>query len=263
MPEWYEAGCTTPDQEQVSILMLSRNRLGALARALASLYPILDEGPDFARFYIIDHNSQDGAQDFLLAVMQRHPQHFNVELRSDNLGVAGGRQRLLSKARGRVCLFLDNDVAALEPRWWPLLVQPLDDPRVGVVGHGGHMIPGDWSWYQRANPHYFGPVDVVSGYCQAFRREVTRQHNAQGFGLVLDMTYNPYWHEDSDWCLQAQQYGLSVLQAPAPIQHLYSGTGDDGSGQAKQRYLTNKFQGRGLIAAERKPTIVGFEGRDE
>jgi GT2 family glycosyltransferase len=204
------------------------------------------------QWIILDNGSEDGTADWLAKVAQQYSA-VKVILSNENTGVAEGRDILLSHATGKFCLFLDSDVVVTDRAWLPKLLNPLNDPVVGVTGPAGHWLTKGWRWYDQAPKDLNGPVDVVSGYCQAFRREIVKMHNVEGVGLELDLTFGPYWHEDSDWCLQARSMGLEVIQVPGlGLIHMFAGTGDHGDGPAKQEYMARKWRGRGLVQFEQE-----------
>lgn len=227
----------------IDLLLLTQNRLGATARCLRSLAPTLLR--DDVRWYIVDNGSRDGTAQWLLKVASHWPEKVDVTLRADNTGVAGGRQLLLNKSRGDHVIILDSDVEARASDWLERLLEPLNDEAVGVAGPSGHWIVNDWTWYEPVEPGYVGQCDVVSGYCQAFRRSALD-------GFEMDLTFNPYWHEDSDTCLWLASRGLQVrCTGDIGLFHIFAGSGDDGKGKAKQQYLASKWRSKRLIREER------------
>jgi len=233
-----------------SLLFLTQNRLGVTARCFRSIAPTLRR-PD-VEWCILDNGSTDGTAEWLLRMAEHYPPgKVHVTLRADNTGVAGGRNILFPKARGEILVSMDSDVEARRADWLIKLTAPLADSAIGICGPGGHWLLPDWSWYQPVPEGYKGSSDVVSGFCQAFRRDVVDQ------GYKLDMFYNPYWHEDSDWCLQVKAMGLDVwCVGDVGLYHIYAGTGADNTGHAKQAYLASKWRGQGLIRAEREAEAV-------
>lgn len=227
-------------KRRISILLLTYNRLGMVARCLRSLAPTLRS--ELVEWIILDNASTDGTAEWVLKLARRD--NVRVELSAQNLGVSGGRERLLELAEGDVLVFLDSDVEARDKQWLQKLTMPLVDRTIGVTGQGGHMIPPSWDRYI---PHpRAGDVDCVSGYAQAFRRDLLDN------GVVMDTAFGRYWHEDTDWCLQAKAKGYRVhCTGDIGLAHIYAGSGDDGTQKRKQAYLAQKWKGKGLIHAER------------
>ena len=229
----------------ISLLFLTMNRLGIVARCFRSLAPTLARGD--VEWLIVDNASTDGTATWLRALATRYPERVHVLLSAVNTGVAGGRQILLDHARGETLIILDSDVEARRADWLDRLITPLAIPDVWIAGPGGCFVVPDWTDYEAAPRGYVGEVDVCSGYCQAWKHEAFER------GVQMDMAYNPRWHEDSDTCLQARALGGRVWNTgDVGLFHLFSHTGDDGTSWDKQRYLASKWRGKGLIRAERE-----------
>lgn len=232
--------------KNVAFLILTMNRIGVNIRALRSLAPTLER--ENVSWYILDNGSSDGTAEWLLNLAREYPGKVQVELHADNTGVAGGRKRLLELSKEDYQIILDNDVEAVAPDWLDRLIAPLEQyPDVWICGPGGCWVNQWWMDYDAAPADYIGEVDVVSGFCQAWKR------SAFLAGVTMDLTYNPRWHEDSDCCLQARLLGGTVWDCgEIGLRHMFSHTGDDGSSGWKQAYLADKFRGKGLIRAERE-----------
>lgn len=249
----------------ISIMILTQNRIGAVMRCVQDVVGAARTWkPGVVEILILDQGSRDGTASWLRRVVDKQPElPIKLILEDENLGVAGGRQKLLDIAQGQDDLvFLDSDISFSSPDALYHLARAayLDkalswvvdghDP-IGVIGPGGHSITPGWKWFEPVPDEYEGAVDVVSGYCQYFTRGLIEK------GVRLDQAYNPYWIEDSDFCLQAKAAGYSIWQTPLPeIRHHYAGTGDDGSGRDKMRYLASKWAGKGLVRFEKKAITV-------
>lgn len=199
----------------ISLLFLTYNRLGIVARCFRSLAPTLHRND--VEWVILDNASRDGTADWLLKMASRYP-NVRLELSAQNLGVAGGRTRLLELAQGDVLVSLDSDVEARRADWLARLTDPLAMPEIGITGASGHYITSDWQT-RPALPSFSGAVDVLSGYCQAFRRDVLDR------GVALDLSFNGGGAEDDDFCSQVASHGLQVWQvADVGLHHIFSGT---------------------------------------
>lgn len=237
--------CTCQAGDVISFLMLTQNRKGVTARCLRSLAPTLAR-PD-VEWRILDNGSTDGTAAWLLRMAARYPGRVHVTLHADNTGVAGGRQELLDAAQGDTLVILDSDVEARRPDWLDRLLAPLADPTIGLCGPAGHWITPGWAWYEPVERTYVGPVDTVSGYCQAFRRDVLDR------GVRLDMAFNPFMIEDTDFTCQIAALGLQIwCTGNVGLYHVYCGTGDQSGAARKQAYLASKWQGKGLVRFERE-----------
>lgn len=234
---------------RLSLVFLTYNRLGIVARCFQSLAATLADSE--IEWRILDNNSTDGTADWLMRFAALHD-NVHVTLMSENTGVAGGRQILFEQARGDIIVSMDSDVEATRDGWLTRLIAPLNDPGVGVCGPGGNWLLPGWEWYEPAEPGYWGEIDTVSGYCQAFRRDVMEA------GFMFDMFFSPYWHEDTYMCLWIREnMGKHAYCMGDPgLRHIYAGTGDDGRGREKQEYLASLFRDKRLVRFEREALSV-------
>lgn len=225
----------------ISLLFLTYNRRGIQARCFRSLVSTLHR--DDVEWIILDNASRDGSAEWLLKMAARYA-NVQIELSAINLGVAGGRKRLLEHAAGDTLVFLDSDVEARQSDWLDSLVQPLQDTSVGLIGAMGHWIDARWQTRQ-CDPTYTGQVDVLSGYCQAFRRDLLSR------GVSIDTTFNYGGAEDDDFCFQVTAQGLQVIQQPVGLHHVFSGTWNTRLYPQMRTRLKAKWQGKGVIQRER------------
>lgn len=201
---------------KTSICLLTYNRLGIVARCFRSLAPTLQR-PD-VEWRILDNASTDGTAEWLLKLASNH-NNVHVTLSAQNLGVAGGRALLFDQAQGDIIVSLDSDVEARNPQWLDCLTAPLQDISRGIAGQGGHFITPQWGLLP-APPETPQEVDVLSGYCQAFRRKLITD-----YGVRVDTGYNYGGAEDDDFCAQIAALRLKVWHTGSVgLHHIYSGT---------------------------------------
>lgn len=146
---------------KISVMLLTHNRRGVTFRCLYGLDSVMVYSN--VEVLILDNASTDGTASWLAKVKKRFPA-LRLYLSSENLGVLGGRQFLLDRARGKYLIFLDSDVVIQNRYWFDPIIDALNRPEVGLAGPGGHMIPSHWH-PQPVDLEYQGPVDVISGYC--------------------------------------------------------------------------------------------------
>lgn len=228
-----------------SFLMLSWKRQNELQRCLWDLRNYLTGN----ELLILDNGSEAQQVNWLERFRDNHPQ-VTLFLSAVNRGVAGGRQFLLEQAKGDTLVILDSDVVIQRNDWLAKLKAPLANASVGLCGPAGHMISPDWRQFIPLPANQPQECDVVSGYCQAFRRQLLDE------GVALDQAYNPYWTEDSDMCLQIRERGKLIWHTgDIGLRHEFAGSGDDGKFAEKTAYMAEKFRGKGLIFAERETKI--------
>jgi len=151
---------------------------------------------------------------------------------NENLGFAGGVNRGVAAAHGRVIALLNPD-AEPAPDWLQQLIAALDDPTIGVVGSkvfgpDGHIqslgselqLPVMLTAHRKAGARDSGQddqiVDVwaVHGAAIAFTRPLW-----QALG-GFDTGFFPAYWEESDFCERARQAGKRVVVVPrATVRH--------------------------------------------
>ncbi|MGE3274271.1 MAG: glycosyltransferase family 2 protein [Vicinamibacterales bacterium] len=116
----------TPPVPDVSVIIVNYNGRRHLAPCLAAL--AAQEGPAF-EVVLVDNGSSDGSAGL---VAEQFPWVRLVAL-DENLGFAGGNNRGVAAARGRLLVFLNNDTV-VEAGWLQALCGGLEwGPSVGIV----------------------------------------------------------------------------------------------------------------------------------
>jgi GT2 family glycosyltransferase len=158
------------------------------------------------------------------------------------------------RARGECLLFLNNDTEVTDG-WLSALLEPLEDPSVGVVGpkllfadrklqEAGGIVWNDasaWNFGRADNPehpayNYRREVDYVSGACLLIRRTLWEQLG--GF----DERFAPAYYEDADLCFAARAAGWRVVYEPHSEVFHFEGVsnGTDLEAGVKQHQVTNQ-----------------------
>lgn len=96
------------DAPGLSFVVLTRDRCDEVLECLESL---IRQDVSGSEIVLVDNGSRDGTTE---AVRRRFPTVAVVEA-GLNLGVAGGRNRGAARARGAVCLFIDDDARLVDP----------------------------------------------------------------------------------------------------------------------------------------------------
>jgi GT2 family glycosyltransferase len=216
----------------ISIIIVSYNsaaRIGGCLRAIQQLrcdaeYETL----------VVDNASHDDSR----AIVVGFPAA-RLIAEADNLGFAGGVNRGVAAARGRVIALLNPD-AEPAPDWLQQLIAALDDPRVGVAGSkvlgpegriqslGSELqLPVMLSNYRYAGERDTGQNDQIAdvwaahGAAMAFTRRLWE--TLGGF----DEGFFPAYWEEIDFCERARRAGQRVIVAPRAVarHHEASATG--------------------------------------
>lgn len=178
----------------VSIVMVTHNNVKK-ARQCMSSWLSFASTPQIAEWLVLDNGSTDGTVQFLHSLAAEVPK-LKVIAVGTNLGCAGGRKKLFETAKSDIIFSLDSDVFLQKTHSVRDMVRLLEQNKtIGIVGNHGGWVRNDWSWTQEVPRNYVGAAPIVTGYCQMFRRAALDT-------ISLDLAYNPYWLEDSDFCLQ-------------------------------------------------------------
>jgi GT2 family glycosyltransferase len=237
----------TRDLPDVGVVILNHNgRLLAekcVRSVIDSRYPAKD-------IMVVDNASTDGSVERLRVLFP----DIQILVNSENLGVAGGRNRGFREAvrRGNdYVLSLDND-AHIDPHLLNELVAVAEpDPRIGVVGPKTYSDDGsgkiqctggqitytqnvcsergsgetDHGQYDKIEE-----VDYFPGFGFMARREVFEKLN------FVDERFYGYGHEDTDFCLRATQLGYRIVYVPRAVMW-HKGAATIGSYSPRKKYL--------------------------
>ncbi len=204
--------------EKCSIIIASYNEAGNLKKCLNSIRD-LDYPKEVLEIIVVDNNSSDNTSE----IVGQFPEV--IYLKEYRQGAAFARNRGITKAGGKILVFLDADTT-VDRNWLRQLTAPFEDPGIGAVG--GAISPIDknniFSLYLGVSlfmryPLY-GQKREVRGYpsCNlAVRRELIDG----GFDTSAFSTYG----EDKDICYRILEKGFKVLFQPeAKICHRHPGT---------------------------------------
>jgi len=218
----------------LSIIIVSWNTRDLLLECLASLRSELEPEPRCepieSEVFVVDNGSDDGSAE---AVRERHPWVQLIPL-PENRGYAAGNNVALRRARGRVILLLNSDVA-LESGVLAHCLGVLDsESDVGAAGiqllhpdgrlqNSIHTYPSAWhepvprALLEIALPRRFPSkrhvhtrpieVDAVLGAVLFVRREVV-----EDVGFLCEDYF--FFLEETDWCRRMHQAGYRILHIP-------------------------------------------------
>lgn len=243
----------------IRIGILTHNALHHTQRCLASLQQHTSVP---WQALIVDNASTDDTPAWLAAVQDPRIQ---LELRSDNLGVGGGRNRLFALLLPEMqdddlLVFLDNDIE-VGPGWAEPFVEAFrGNASLGVAGRWAFSMCVHDTWRDIFPEHNAnaGPVDTVQGCCFWVRGGAARALG--GF----DESLGRFWHEDDDYCVRALHAGWDVERVRCTaIEHHEHGSGVAlrperiAGSLANQALLANKwraFDGIDAHGIPRRPT---------
>lgn len=199
---------------KINICFLTYNRLGIVARCFQSIAYTLND-PNVS-WLILDNASTDGLQNWLMKFSKKHD-NVHLFLSAKNKGVAGGRRFLFDKCDGEIIVSLDSDVVFQNQDVIKKLIKPLEKEDIGIVGVAPHNLNEEFQPIALSK-NYIGECDVLSGYCQCFKRNNLKI-------VSLDENYNFGGREDDDFCFQFKKMGKKVYSVgDIGIHHVFSQT---------------------------------------
>jgi GT2 family glycosyltransferase len=214
-----------------------------LRSVIDSLYPAKD-------IVVVDNASTDGSVERLRTLFP----DIQILVNSENLGVAGGRNRgfrMAVKRGNDYVLSLDND-AHIDPHLINELIAVAEsDPTIGVVGPKTYADDGS------------GKIQCTGGRI-AYTQNVCSERGSgetdhgqydkiedvdyfPGFGFMartevferldfVDESFYGYGHEDTDFCLRARLLGYRIVYVPRAVMW-HRGAATIGSYTPRKKYL--------------------------
>ena len=208
-----------------SIIIITYNsaaQIGACLRALQQ-----QRGDGDYEIVVVDNASHDESR----AIVGGFP-GVRLIAASENWGFAGGVNRGVAAAQGRMLALLNPD-ATPAPDWLQQITATLDDPQIGVVGSkvlgpdgriqslgSDIQLPVMLAAYRKAGErdtredHQIADVWAVHGAAMAFTRPLW-----EALGGFDEGFFPAYW-EECDFCERARRAGQRVVVVPqAIVQH--------------------------------------------
>lgn len=178
------------------------------SETLAKLWSQVEETNGNVLFHVLANGC---SEEKLRRTLEDYCQNKWIMYSSDsNLGVAGGRQFILGNVKindSDIIIFVDDDAVIVNPNWAVEILAYFSPSNegLGIVGPGGHNVKWGYSGLFVPSPPNVR-CDVVSGYCLAASGDVINNGK-----IRFDQRYNPFFEEDSDFCMQAWEAGWEVM----------------------------------------------------
>jgi len=216
------------DWPLVSIIIPSRDSFPLISKVLEGLWST-DYQP--LEVIVVDNGTTDDGVLALYEQARRGPVPFEAVIEPERFNFSRAINKGVSRARGEMFLFLNNDIEIISPDWLKEMVSCFDYPKVGVVGakllypdrtlqHAGVIVgfgqlAGHW-WLD--HPENFpGPMgrlwvrqsmSSVTGACMMVSRAAL---DCIG---PLDEERFKIAYNDVDLCLRAIEKGYRVIWTP-------------------------------------------------
>ncbi len=261
--QWYEFIPDLPiDKPLVSVIILTRDRLSFLERAVESV--LQNNSYESFELIIVDNGSIESETFEFLEAIQSHPRVSVVHDESE-FNYSYLNNLAASIAVGELLLFLNNDIQALESNWMTELVRVILQEGVAVSGaklyypdgtiqHAGVILGlGGVAGHSHRNAApgavgYLGRIEVcqqlsaVTGACMMVRKDAF--FDVGGFTEDLAVSFN-----DVDLCLKIGSTGRRIVYNPraALIHHESISRGKDlrpdqiARARAEESYMKEKW----------------------
>lgn len=252
----------------VSVLIGTRDRPRPLFRCLKS---ILNQNYSELEILVLDDNSK---KHNICSILSKQVKDSRLKCyRSDQqLGVAGGRNFLMKKARGEIFIFIDDDAVFEDNKCITRIVRHFtQNPQVGilafkVIDHQDNkqadlLVPFSRRW-RRKWPELVEKERLVSYYlgtCHALRRKVIEQCGFYQEDLI-------FGSEELDLSYRVVQNGIDILYCPDIVAHHFPEPSVVG-GRNKKGELYYRLRNRFWLAYKYLPLpykifyLLGWSGQ--
>ncbi len=231
-----------PAKPLFSVVVLTHNHWKFTELCLRSLAHAESAAPGMAEYILVDNASSDGTPGFA-----RRIPGLKVIANSENLGFAGGNNGGIRAARGQNLVLLNNDTI-VPPHWLESFRHyAANIPNLGVLGPstntetGQHTPGADYSslaslfaFNEQLRQRQGGAwekVRKISGLCLMIPRPALEK-----IGL-LDTEFGLGYFEDDDFCLRAEDLGLTVAWAQDVFVHHFGSVSFGGQEKARAKFL--------------------------
>ncbi len=204
------------DHPQISVIILTRNRLGVARKCLESIVP--QRHPSF-EVIILDDASDAG--DTAVALAAEFPslsiRPFHSETR---MGVAGGRNFLMDQSRGEIVVSIDDDAIFTNPDDLDEVVRAFQEhPDIGIIAFRATNIVRD----ERTPQVPFSRVMLQKQPNIVEQRSLVSTYIGCGHGIRKEMLnrLGNYRHdmmfgeEELDLAYRAIQHGYQISYEPS------------------------------------------------
>jgi GT2 family glycosyltransferase len=236
----------------ISPIILSLNKRDYTRACLESLLPTSGVQLDVV---VVDNGSTDGSLE-LLAEMKPEFERRGGTLRwvdnGRNVGCCVARNQGLELAVGEYCVFMDNDIMAVEPDWarrlldalvaedaaivgpkmiYPFAPHDIQCAGVGISRTGRVQFRGRGR--RRGDPEFNERRDCqcLISACYLFPRALYEEIGG------LDEAFTPIEFEDFDWCYRAREAGHRVIYEPSVEMFHWESITSEGTERLPNTYL--------------------------
>jgi len=238
--------------ELITPIILSLDKRDYTRACLESLLPTTGVQLDVV---VVDNGSTDGSLE-LLAEMKPEFERRGGFLRwvanDSNVGCCVARNQGLELARGEYCVFMDNDIMAIEPGWARRLVDVLKEEDAAIVGPkmiypiAPHDIQCAGVGISRTGRVQFRgrgrarnepefnerrECQCLISACYMFPRALYEEIGG------LDEAFTPIEFEDFDWCYRAREAGHKVIYEPTVEMFHWESITSEGTERLPNTYM--------------------------
>jgi GT2 family glycosyltransferase len=161
---------------------------------------------------IVANGCTDGTEEYLRTLKETHL-WFNYLWFDQAIGYTKAVNEGIKIAVGECVVLMNNDLLILNDSWLPLLLAPMTDPFVGLVGPSKFSCRyGEITW------------ECLSFWLVAIRKELFDK-----LGL-LDEVFSPGMGEDGDFCIKAKIAGYALVGVPEDV------SAEFGTGHARSNF---------------------------
>lgn len=259
-----------PKNPKFSVIVLAHENWPYTELCLRSLAFAEAANPGLAEYILVDNASRDGTPQFAATI-----KNLKLVANDRNLGFAGGNNSGIRAARGENIVLLNNDTV-VAPEWLVRCARHVHNiPNLGLLGpstntESGQAIHG--ASYNSASELFrfneklgeeqggsWERVRKISGLCLVIPRASLVKIGE------LDTNFGIGYFEDDDFCLRAEDLGLTIARAKDIYVHHFGSVSFARTAKGRQKSLEEgmarfafKWGKRGLdhIAREHQETLL-------
>lgn len=210
-------------KQTISVVIPTYNSYRTLLLCIASLQKQTVKPKEII---VVDNASTDGTTQ---KVKAKFPQ-VKIYTMKQNSGVTGGRNKGITKAKGKYILFFDHDMEADEHMIAELIKPLKENKRIGITtpkiyyatnhkmiwsaGTDINLLTGQIIFYGGEDKKQYNKVKEVGVAPAALFVDRKVIDKAGVFDPVYFATY-----EDTDFCFRAKKYGFSTYYVPTAISY--------------------------------------------
>ena len=205
-----------------SVIIPVYNNFELTDNCLSSLQSTDDRG----EIIVVDNGSTDETSQMLA---EKHPNVRYIRL-SENKGYPIAVNTGLRESQFNLLILMNNDIIA-HPEFWERIGAVTPETETSLIGQTGGMLDHNAVFRNSVREQDGIYPTFIEGYLLFFNRQLLQRVG------YLDEAFSPYYADDSDFSIRAQQIGYSLRLIDGLVTHLGGATTQQ---QGDAKYWSDK-----------------------